>query len=267
MVAGDTVPIAMIDCGHNETTGWRPGNFLRTRLTRSHVDFLLVTNVDQDHISDLATMTQSGISIGSLISNILVPPDTMRLIKRRSGPLTADAEAYLAMRTGGGPPGSGVPFDQAMGGITLRWFLHSPIQFDNTNDLSAVYFLSYGPFKILFPGDIERAGWLAHLRNPGFINELRTTTILVASHHGRENGFCEEVFEFLKPRAVVISDKSIMHGTQEMVPDYRQVISGNGIQLTNERDRRHVLTTRRDGDMVFNITDTFGNYRVTTRLT
>jgi hypothetical protein len=145
-------------------------------------------------------------------------------------------------------------------------FFQGAALFDNTNDLSAVYFLSYGPFKILFPGDIERAGWLAHLRNPAFVIELRTTTILVAPHHGRENGFCEEVFKFLKPHAVVISDKSIMHGTQEMVPDYRQVIGGNGILLTNERDRRHVLTTRRDGDIVFKIADLLGNYRVTTRV-
>jgi hypothetical protein len=114
MVAGDAAPVAMIDCGHNKTTGWRPGQFLRTRLTRSHVDYLLVTNVDQDHISDLANMLQGGVSVGALISNTRVPPDTLRLIKRRSGPLTADVETYLAMRKGFGPPGSALSFDQVM---------------------------------------------------------------------------------------------------------------------------------------------------------
>ena len=267
IVGADAPTIAMIDCGHNETTGWRPSDFLRTRLGRAHVDYLLITNVDQDHISDLDNMTRSGISVGVLISNTLVAPEVLRRIKLGCGPLTADAERYLAMRSGGGPVGSGIPFDQAMGGFALRQYTHSSMLFDNTNDLSSAFFLSYGPFKMLFPGDLEKAGWRLHLANPQFVRDLATTTILVASHHGRENGFCEEAFNHLRPQAVVISDKSIMHGTQEMVPDYRQVVMPGGIQLTNETDRRHVLTTRRDGDILFTILDTNGNYRVTTRLT
>jgi hypothetical protein len=267
MVGADGPPLAMIDCGHNETTGWRPGNFVRTRLGRTHVDYLLITNVDQDHISDLANMTRSGISVGALLSNTLVSPETLRMIKLGCGPLTADAETYLAMRTGFGPPGSGTPFHQAMGGISLRQFCLDATLFDNTNDLSSVFFLSYGPFKMLFPGDLEKSGWRAHLANPEFRQELMTTTILVASHHGRESGFCPEVFNYLRPQAVVISDKSIVHATQEMVPNYRQVVRDNGIQLINEADRRHVLTTRRDGDMLFSILDAIGNYTVTTRVT
>lgn len=265
MVGGDFPAVAMIDCGHNETTGWQPSTFIRTKLGRMHVDYLLVTNVDQDHISDLGNLISSGISIGGLVSNTRLSPERLRAIKQQGGPLTADAEAYLAMRTGFGPPGSGRPFHEVMGGIQLRSFSHGPGLFDNTNDLSCVYFLSYGPFKILFPGDIEKAGWRAHLADPAFIQELQTTTILVASHHGRENGFCNEVFAYLRPQAVVVSDKSIRHETQEMVPDYRMMVGGEGIRVTNESDRRRVLTTRRDGDIVFNI-DAYGKYTVSTRV-
>ena len=152
---------------------------------------------------------------------------------------------------------------QAMGGVTVRTFCHSYPTFTNTNDLSCVFFISYGPFKVLFPGDIEKAGWEAHLRNPAFVRELLGTTILVASHHGRDNGFLEEVFQFLKPQAVVISDKSIIHDTQEMVPQYRQRVYGDGILLTNELERRHVITTRCDGDIIFRVKEN-GNYSVTT---
>ena len=267
MVGAEGSPLAVIDCGHNGTTGWRPGNFLRSRLGRTHVDYLLITNVDQDHISDLANMIRSGISIGVLVSNAQVSPETLRRVKLGCGPLTADTETYLAMRTGGGPPGSGTPFNLAMGGFSLQQFCHDATLFNNTNDQSSVFFLSYGPFKMLFPGDLEKAGWRAHLANPSFKRELMSTTILVASHHGRENGFCEDVFDFLHPQAVVISDKSVVHGSQEMVPDYRQIVGGHGIQLTNEMTRRHVLTTRRDGDIVFSILDGNGNYQVTTLVT
>ena len=119
--------------------------------------------------------------------------------------------------------------------------------------------------QILFPGDIEKAAWEAHLRNQAFVNELLTTTVLVASHHGRENGFSEEAFRILRPQVTVISDKSIVHGTQEMVPDYRNIARGDGILVTNETDRRRVLTTRRDGDMLFNV-EANGDFRVTTRV-
>ena len=73
------------------------------------------------------------------------------------------------------------------------------------------------------------------------------------------------MFQFLQPQAVVISDKSIVHNTQEMVPQYRRKVRGEGIRLTNEPDRRHVLTTRFDGDILFQVEEN-GNYSVTTAI-
>ena len=265
MLAGPNDAIAMIDCGHNSTTGWRPSVFLRNRIGRSYLDYLLITNADQDHLSDLSTLVGSGITVRNLLTNTQVTPLALRWIKERSGPVTSDAEALLQMRSTFGPPGSGSPIDQALGGVTVRAFNHSFPTFSNTNDLSCAFFISFGPFKILFPGDLEKLGWRAHLQNPAFIAELRATTILVASHHGRESGFCEEVFEFLQPQAVVMSDKSIVHGTQEMVPQYRSKVCGDGIRLTNERERRHVLTSRCDGDIIFQVKED-GNYWVTTAI-
>lgn len=263
MTASDDA-LAMIDCGHNSSTGWRPSSYLRYSLRRSSLDYLLITNADQDHLSDLSTLVQSGIAIRHLITNTTIAPQTLRAIKQQAGPVTADVEALVAMRANFGPAGSGVPFNQAMGGITVNSFCHSYPAFRNTNDLSCTFFIGFGPFKILFPGDIEKAGWRAHLQNPAFVSELRETTILVASHHGRENGFCEEVFLYLRPQAVVISDKSIEHDTQETVPDYRTKVRGEGVVLTNVQGRRKVLTTRCDGDILFRVEQN-GNYTVTTQ--
>ena len=263
MLVGPNDALSMIDCGHNSTTGWRPSDYVRYELGRSYLDYLLITNADQDHLSDLWTLCNSGIYINNLLTNFQVSPATLRWIKQQSGPLTADARALLQMRSTFGPPGSGTPFEQAMGGVTVRSFCHSFPTFTNTNDLSCVFFVNYGPFKILFPGDLEKAGWEAHLKNPAFVRELIGTTILVASHHGRDNGFHEEMFQFLKPQAVVISDKSIIHDTQEMVPQYRRKVCGEGIVLKNELGRRQVLTTRCDGDIIFQV-EKNGNYFVST---
>src|SRR5205807_859845 len=104
----------------------------------------------------------------------------------------------------------------------------------------------YAGVKILFPGDLEKPGWTAILRNPIFRAELQNLDFLVASHHGRESGFYPELFDYCRPDAVIISDKPIEHDTQQMVPDYRAVI-GRGVPVRTSNKRRHVLTTRRDG--------------------
>src|SRR5580658_5601326 len=88
MLAGPNDAMAMIDCGHNSTTNWRPSLFLRNTVGRSYLDYLLITNADQDHLSDLSTLRESGIHIRHLISNTRVSAETLRLIKLRSGPLT-----------------------------------------------------------------------------------------------------------------------------------------------------------------------------------
>jgi beta-lactamase superfamily II metal-dependent hydrolase len=116
---------------------------------------------------------------------------------------------------------------------------------------------------MLFAGDLEKAGWKALLQTPAFVVELAHTDILVASHHGRENGYCEDIFKCFTPQAIVISDKPIAHETQKMVPDYRAVVNANGVTVTNQLRRRHVLTTRRDGDIIFRVTAS-GTFWITT---
>jgi beta-lactamase superfamily II metal-dependent hydrolase len=102
---------------------------------------------------------------------------------------------------------------------------------------------------------LEREGWLALLERPDFRARLADVTVMMASHHGRENGYCEEVFNFCRPQAVVISDKPIVHDTQLTVPDYRAVVRHEGVVVRTTMKRRHVLTTRRDGTIQFEADD------------
>jgi|GEM_PF-715376 hypothetical protein len=63
------------------------------------------------------------------------------------------------------------------------------------NNLSLVTFVKCGHHKIIFPGDMETEGWRRLLQNPEFVHELNGVNLFVASHHGRENGYCEEVLD------------------------------------------------------------------------
>lgn len=238
----------MVDSGC--TDDWQPS----TEIARigAVLDYLFITNADQDHMSDLDGLWSAGTEPRVLIRNPSYTPDQYRQIKRISGPLSNDAKRY-ALACGDFNQPVARPFNDHMGGVRVTLYWNSYPEFDNTNDLSLVAFFDYAGFKIAFPGDLEKAGWRALLRRPDFLRELQSTTVLVASHHGRESGFCPEVFEFLRPRAVVISDKPVAHETQRMVPDYRAIIAGDGVTVRTTMRRRHVLTTRRDGTITFTI--------------
>lgn len=242
--------LAMIDSG--STNEWRPSNFIRNGLGRTTLDYLFITNADQDHMSDLRGLVDGGVIVPTLFRNPSYTGEQMRQIKRQSGPLTADAEVYVASCSA---PNLSVndAFNLDMGGITASRFWNPYPTFTDTNNLSMVVFLNFAGFKILFPGDLEKAGWRALLQNSDFLEELRGTHVLVASHHGRESGFCQEVFDYCTPSAVVISDKAIQHETQRNVPDYRRVVRDQGVRVRTTMKSRHVLTTRRDGWIQFRV--------------
>lgn len=253
---GQAGRLAMIDSGC--TNGWRPSTYIRYQLNRPTLEYLFVTNADQDHMSDLKGLDEADVYVRTLIRNPTYTGQQMAGIKRLSGPLSRDATWYVNACGSYDQPVS-EPFDSHMGGITASYFFNPYPQFVNTNDLSLVVFIQYAGFKIFFPGDLEGAGWRALLADPMFCAELATTNILVASHHGRRSGFCEDAFSYFTPDAVVISDKPIVHETQRTGPDYRRVVRGDGVIVRTTMKRRRVLTTRRDGWITFTV-DGNGSY-------
>jgi beta-lactamase superfamily II metal-dependent hydrolase len=115
--------------------------------------------------------------------------------------------------------------------------------FSDLNNLSLVTFLHYGDIHAVFPGDLEAAGWRALLQDFGFLVQLLRVNVFVASHHGRENGFCPEVFNVCSPQVVIVSDGPLQHASQEMTDRYADQARGVYFGL----ERRKVLTTRCDG--------------------
>ncbi len=248
--------LAMIDSGC--TDSWHPSQCIKHEIGRDVLDYLFITNADQDHMSDLRGLQDGGVHVDTLIRNPSYSGQQMRGIKLLGGRLSRDAEWYVNACDSYNMP-CDVPFNSGMGGIQASRFWNPYPTFTKTNDLSLVIFIKYGGFKILFPGDLEKPGWQALLQRADFRDELYGTDILVASHHGRENGYCEDIFNYFTPSAVVISDKPIQHTTQETVPDYRRVVRDQGVRVRTTMKDRHVLTTRRDGWIQFNVT----NYRYT----
>ena len=169
--------LAMIDSG--DTDVWTPSTFIRNFLGRTRLDYLFITNADQDHMSGLQGLWDGGISVPVMHHNPTFGPKAFEAVKREHGPLTRDADRYcqnLAMFTA--PIAQ--PFNSNMGGITVSMFWNPWPHFIATNDLSLVVFIKHGAFGILFPGDLEVAGWRNHLREQAFCHMLGEVNVLVA---------------------------------------------------------------------------------------
>lgn len=233
----------MIDCGHNGTTQWNPGTYLRSEGV-SEIEMLIITNYDEDHVSGIENLFKN-ISVRSLWRNTSVSPNLLRNLKSEDGmgagiDFLTDQMANIF---------NGGPFDctNMFRGLTRNAFYNNYPLFDDENNLSFVTSLECNGIGVLFPGDLEAKGWWALMQQVGFKEILAKTKVLVASHHGRQGGWCNELKDLCNPFYVVISDKGYMYDTQETLPLYRSIARGGPFR----GDSRRVLTTRRDGRIGF----------------
>ncbi len=237
----------LIDCGDNTTTGWEPGTALLRREILE-IERLVSTNYDEDHASGFNNLLQNVVIRGL----------------QRNGSLSASNIAFLKTEDGIGNgvrqlagsfsyfsgPGLPTSVDDVLITAFCNQYGQPPHGFDEENNLSLVTMLTCGLHRVIFPGDMERAGWLRLLQDPFFVAMLKDVTIFVCSHHGRANGYCAEVLNLCPSiQCFIISDKKKGHQSQETLDWYRPYARG----FDYNGQHRHILTTRRDGNMQFNI--------------
>lgn len=244
LLSGDDDSKLMIDCGHNGTTGWRPGTALK-RIGETELGLLVITNYDEDHVSGLPNLREH-IHIRQLWRNKSVSPEILQKLKSKDGmgagiqELKQMTETYTYAATS--------PFK--ISGVERQAFHLNYPEFDDENNLSFVIFLKINGIGFLFPGDLETIGWKTLLeRDERFRDAVKNTQVLIASHHGRESGIYKELFTVYgcHPIWTVISDKGYAHDTQLTVPFYERHTRGAEFRGEN----RKVLTTRRDGSIKF----------------
>lgn len=235
-IIADNGNVMLVDCGHNEATGFRPSNYLPAKGCNG-IERLIISNYDEDHLSDLPHLREC-LPITVLRRNQSITADELRRLKLQTGPLGDGISALLGMIT---DYTSDVTNPPEFPDTDLVTFNNSYTAFKDTNNLSLVTFLHFRDIHIIFPGDLEKAGIQALLKGQSFREHLGRVNLFVASHHGRESGYYPEVFNICHPELVIISDESLRYDTQDV--DY--ACHASGIKWGN--DRRYVLTTRADG--------------------
>lgn len=231
----------MIGAGHNSATNWRPSDWLRQNNLRLHK--YIINHLDEDHLSDLSNF-EPDLRPAYVMCNFHVDPLVIYNQKQREGGvgngLTTATNWVKNVYTG-----DRVVVDY---GLEEKHFYHPYSKFQDTNNLSVVSFYTYNNIGIVFPGDMEKKGWEEFLNIPDFVMSLGKVNIFVASHHGREGGYSDKIFNFCKPEIVIISDKLIEHDTQDhnLYGQHASGVSFDGIT-------RKVLTTRLDGKITIDI--------------
>jgi len=255
-VVADNGNTMLVDCGHNDETGFYPAHYLQASRC-SGIETFFVTNYDEDHLSGLPRLRQlaASIPIETLHRNKSLTADQLRAMKRQGGPLGEGMKALLEMVETYTQDVASPPVYQ---NLEYRVFWNSHPLFTDTNNLSLVLFLHYPGLSIVFPGDLEKAGWRQLLRNQDFRDHLSRVDVFVASHHGRESGYTPEVFDHCHAEIVIISDEAMRYETQET--NYAQHASGIP---THDGGRRKVFTTRSDGKINISASTESRGYTVT----
>lgn len=127
------------------------------------------------------------------------------------------------------------------------------------NNSSIITIVQIGSFKMTFPGDIEKDGWLEMLRKASFCEALRGTSIFVTSHHGHSSGYVPEIYDVMGKPWFNLS--SIHHGDLSIESAYSTAQTACGTPYNGET--RYSITTRRDGSCLIQVDDQ-GNWRMDT---
>ncbi len=233
----------LFDCGHGAII--RPSTYLPMQgITRIRSFF--VTNYDEDHISNLPNVRRN-LYIDSLTRNASVTSAQIFSLKEK--PISKSMNELLGMINSF--TFRDIPEEFAIPGLSVNTFYNHYPTFTDTNNLSLLTFLDVGSMSFVLGGDLERPGWLSLLQNPQVRDHLKRVDVFVASHHGRRNGYCSEVFKYCNPSLIVMSDGPVQYDTQLMASTYSRHASGELFSTSYGQELRKVVTTRRDGNIFY----------------
>jgi competence protein ComEC len=240
----------VIDLGTGHAGDWgrpfSPLRYLREQYGVRALDEVIITHPHRDHLDDVS-------ELDAMAPAVLRRPRHLSVSDIRAGNQPGDVpvvDKYLeldARYTAPLSPGQDVGGAENSGGAQIVSFAPFACARSNLNNHSLVTFIRFASTTILVPGDNEAVSWRELLLVPDFRNWLETVDVFVAAHHGREAGYCADVFEHCAPSLVVISDGPA--GDTDAAHRYGRHATGWPVwsRSKSRYESRYVLTTRCDG--------------------
>jgi competence protein ComEC len=243
----------------NET--FSPLSHMRYTYGVQQLHHLVITHPHHDHIADLQHLHLAR-------PTVLTAPRHLTDADVRGGNHDADMEAveqYLGLLNSFNQPvvpGANPSTGSNNGGVWVRHFTPSQRARSNLNNHSVVTVLSFAGTKVLIPGDNEAASWRELLENPAFVEAITGTDIFLAAHHGRQAGYCAEIFDHFKPCLTIVSDGA--GSDTSAVSTYYQQSRGWRVHRRSgaKSEKRHCLTTRADKGITLKLIEKADGSRV-----
>lgn len=245
----------LVDIGGSDDS-FSPARYLAYVEGVRAIDTLIITHPHEDHYHDVMNLELCGIKPKTLVRNKAgFPVDASAFPIKDQYKVSyinkMNAEYVIPVSDSIDPLSAPIN-----GGVGWQVFYAdvSDLRRHNPNTFSGVYVLTFGGRKVVLTGDNNKEILEKMLSRQDFVNAVKDADFLLAPHHGRTTDFCSKFFSVVNPRATIVSDKCCEHDSQiDTATCYN---SGRSVQFNGES--RHVLTTRKDGNIVLRITE-FGD--------
>lgn len=246
--------VGKIENGYAE---FSPSEYLSSLGVRI-IDELIITHPDLDHISDIINFCNSfsikNIRLPKKIPNSEIKQKIYDSVSNNRFDAEKKFVKYMNMSQWEISNKELYKPEQFWdnGGVNFELFFPTPKYSEHIcNDYSIVTVISFRNKKIILTGDNEKLSWDWLLSNKRFINTIKGATILFASHHGRKSGYCERLFNFIKPKVTIISDGPVKKTSITKI--YNQHCKGLMVHNSGDLEKRKCLTTRKDGAIKISI--------------
>jgi competence protein ComEC len=186
----------LVDC-HYSPECLSPLDYLKAKI--SSLDIIVITHPHQDHLTGLKEVAtffrpRALWHNGRLFRPDPVYDDWIYYELLRAGKVSGCTSVALTSGQKTNIGGSNVH----IAGPESPWISGTQ---DDENNNSIVLAIETGHSKVVLTGDTEQEQWDAMDLKP-----LANASILLASHHGREDGYSERALKVIRPQHIIVSD-------------------------------------------------------------
>ena len=234
--------------GSNEDTNFYPLYHLHKKYGVEKIDYAIITHPHKDHIEEIKNLK-------ALSPRVLLRPNHIRKDDLNWEKISDEDkiifEEYFDFSDKYALPVSdkeNPKLPENNGGVIIKTFHPKSSPKNNLNNHSIVTILEYAKSKVLIPGDNEPPSWKELLAQSEFKEAIKNVDVFVAPHHGRESSFYQPLFDYFKPKIVIISDGKATNTNASS--KYSNIAEGWTVFSRTEeglKEKRYCLSTRQDG--------------------